>query len=199
MIQLITQIDKSAMLTKRDLKAAFHHISVHSYNYWLLVFEWNEQYFMNMFLFFELRTAPRIFNLFAETLHWVFEMLYKWNVTHYLDDFLFIFLSHTDISSIFAQFDNVFTEFELTKAIKKDSNDCVIVHLELNLTSRECKFVFSSIKSNVLLMSSSIYSHHLQSHFSCLNQHSISCFIAVKLFFSIAHFCAIFSLKFVVF
>src|SRR5436305_9925031 len=101
-------------------------------------------------------------------------------------------------SSSFFLLTQVLAEFELTKVTEKDSNDCVVIHLELNLTLRECKFAFSSIKSNVLLMSSSIYSHHLQSHFSCSNRHSISCLTAVKLSFLITHFCAIFSLKFVI-
>jgi hypothetical protein len=60
-----------------------------------------------MFLPFGLRTAPRIFNLFAEALHWIFATLYGWNLTHYLDDFLFVFPPGTDISPISKQFDEV--------------------------------------------------------------------------------------------
>jgi hypothetical protein len=55
----------------------------------ITTFEWNRQFFVDMLHPFGLRTAPRIFNLFAEALHWVFETLYEWNLMHYLDDFLF--------------------------------------------------------------------------------------------------------------
>ena len=82
-----------------------------------------------MFLPFGLRTAPRIFNLFAEALHWVFETLHEWNVTYYLDDFLFSFPPHTDISTVSAQFNDVLAKFGLTKATEKDSDGCVVVHL----------------------------------------------------------------------
>ena len=82
-----------------------------------------------MFLPFDLRIAPHIFNLFAEALHWIFETLHEWNVTHYLDDFLFVFPSHTEISIVSIQFDVILEEFGLTKAIEKDSNDYVVVHL----------------------------------------------------------------------
>jgi hypothetical protein len=56
-------------MMKRDLKAAFRHIPINPYDYWLLLFEWNGQFFVDTFLPFGLRTAPRIFNLFAEALH----------------------------------------------------------------------------------------------------------------------------------
>src|SRR5436190_21461885 len=107
-------------MMKRDLKAAFRHIQ-------LLLFEWNGQFFVDMFLPFSLRTAPRIFNLFAEALHWVFETLHEWNVTYYLDDFLFSFPPHTDISTVSAQFNDVLAKFGLTKATEKDSDGCVVV------------------------------------------------------------------------
>jgi len=84
---------------------------------------------VDIFLTFDLRTAPRIFNLFAEALHWIFETLHEWNVTHYLDDFLFVFPPNTDITAIVVQFDDVLVEFGLTKATEKDSDDCVIMHL----------------------------------------------------------------------
>lgn len=134
-IQLVAQAGKGAVMMKRDLKAAFRHIPINPCDYWLLLFEWNGQFFVDMFLPFGLRTAPRIFNLFAEALHWIFETLYEWNVTHYLDDFLFVFPPHTEISSISAQFDDVLAEFGLTKAKEKDLNGCVVVHLGFEFDS----------------------------------------------------------------
>src|SRR5947207_8367685 len=54
---------------------------------------------------------------------------------HYLDDFLFIFFSYTEIFTISAQFDVILDEFDLTKAIEKDSNDCVVIHLGFEFDS----------------------------------------------------------------
>ena len=97
-IRLVAQAGRNAMMVKRDLKSAFRHIPINPCDYWLLIFEWQGKYYVDMFLPFGLRTAPRIFNLFAEALHWVFETLNEWNVTHYLDDFLFVFPSGTDLA-----------------------------------------------------------------------------------------------------
>ena len=56
-------------MIKRDLKSAFRHIPIAVSDYWLLIFEWEGQYYIDMCLPFDLRTAPRIFNLFAEVIH----------------------------------------------------------------------------------------------------------------------------------
>lgn len=76
-----------------------------------------------------LRTAPRIFNLFAEALHWVLETLHEWNVTHYLDDFLCIFPPNSNTESYSVQFDETLSAFGLTKAVTKDTDGCVVIHL----------------------------------------------------------------------
>ena len=99
-----------------------------------------------MFLPFDLRTAPRIFNLFAEALYWIFETLYEWNVIYYLDDFLFMFSSKIDITIVFTQFDDVLAEFDLTKAIEKNSDNCIIMHLEFEFDSECMQVHFPSNK-----------------------------------------------------
>src|SRR5579859_7787171 len=122
-------------MMKRDLKAAFCHIPISPCDYWLLLFEWQGRYYVDMFLPFGLRTAPRIFNLFAEALHWVFETLNEWNVTHSLDDFLFVFPLGADITPISAELDCVLAKMGFSKAAEKDSNGCVVVHLGFEFDS----------------------------------------------------------------
>jgi len=56
-----------------------------------------------------------------ESLHWDFKTLHEWNVTHYLDDFLFVFPPDIDITAISVQFDKVLADFGLTKANEKDA------------------------------------------------------------------------------
>jgi hypothetical protein len=97
-IQLVANAGRGAVIMKRDLKSAFRHVPVSPSDHWLLIFEWQGKYYFDIFLPFGLRTAPRIFNLFSEALHWVFETTFRWNLTHYLDDFLFVFPPGTDIS-----------------------------------------------------------------------------------------------------
>jgi hypothetical protein len=78
-IRLVARAGRGAVMMKRDLKSAFRHVPVSSSDHWLLIFEWQGKYYVDMFLPFGLRTAPRIFNLFSEALHWVFETLQGWN------------------------------------------------------------------------------------------------------------------------
>jgi len=115
-IRLVAQAGKGAVMMKHDLKSVFRHVPIHPCDYWLLIFEWNGKFFVDMFLPFGLRTAPRIFNLFAEALHWVFETLLEWNCTHYLDDFLFVFPPGTDITIPSLEFDSILAKFGLSKA-----------------------------------------------------------------------------------
>ena len=134
-IRLVAQAGKGAVMMKRDLKSAFRHVPIDPCDYWLLMFEWQGKFYVDMFLPFGLRTAPRIFNLFAEALHWIFDTLHEWNVTHYLDDFLFVFPPGTDLSPHSLQFDQVLSSFGLSKAAEKDSNGCVVVHLGFEFNS----------------------------------------------------------------
>ena len=116
-------------MMKRDLKSAFRHIPISPQDHWLLVFEWRGQYYVDMFLPFGLRTAPRIFNLFAEAIHWVLEQLHAWSLTHYLDDFLAVFPPKEQIAPHSATFDAVLHEMGLTKAAEKDMQGTTVIHL----------------------------------------------------------------------
>ena len=122
-------------MMKRDLKSAFRHIPVSPADYWLLIFEWQGKFYMDLFLPFGLRTAPRIFNLFSEALHWVFETCFCWNLTHYLDDFLFVFPPGTNVDGLFTQYDTVLATFGLSPAPEKDMNGQVVTHLGFELDS----------------------------------------------------------------
>ena len=97
-----------------------------------------------MFLPFGLRTAPRIFNLFSESIHWILETYYGWSVTHYLDDFLAVFPPDTDFTVPSAQFDTVLDTFGFTKAPDKDESGCVVTHLgfELDTMKMEVRLVY---------------------------------------------------------
>ena len=134
-IRLVAQAGKGAVMMKCDLKSAFRHVPIHPCDYWLLIFEWNGKFFVDMFLPFGLHTAPRIFNLFAEALHWVFETLFEWNCTHYLDDFLFVFPPGTDTIIPSLEFDSILAKFGLSKAVEKDSAGCVVIHLGFEFDS----------------------------------------------------------------
>jgi hypothetical protein len=146
-----------------------------------------------MFLPFRLRTAPQIFNLFAEALHWVFETLFEWNCTHYLDNFLLIFPPGTDIASISSDFDHVLAKFGLSKAAEKDSNSCVVIHLGFEFTPRRCKYDSLNLKSNELSTPSTLYWPHPVSYSQTSYPPSGSYLIVAKSFHLAVHSSATFS------
>ena len=80
-----------AIHVKRDLADAFRHIPIHLVDWWLFGCEWRGKFFQQQCLPFVLRTAPRIFNFFAEALHCILDSRSSAAITHYLYDFLPVF------------------------------------------------------------------------------------------------------------
>ena len=87
-VDLLLRLGPGTIMHKRDLKDAFRKIPVSPYDYWLLIFEWQGKHYVDIFLPFGLATAPCLFNLFAEGLHWILEHVFSQSLVHYLDDFL---------------------------------------------------------------------------------------------------------------
>ena len=94
-IAAVQQLGRGCTMIKRDFESAFRHIPVSPYDSPLLGFHWENKFYAERFLPFGLRTAPYLFNLFAEVFHWILEdQLRKQNIAaqiiHYLDDFLIV-------------------------------------------------------------------------------------------------------------
>lgn len=88
---LVRQAGRGCYIFKRDLKDAFRMIPVAPEQRWLLGFTWEDRLYHENVLPFGLGTAPFIFNLVAEGLHWVLQSWLQWELlVHYLDDFILI-------------------------------------------------------------------------------------------------------------
>jgi len=61
---------------------------------------------------------------------------------HYLDDFLFVFKSQIDLSSITCRYNEILAIIDLTAAPEKDMNDIIVTHL---------RFEFDSLKMEIRL------------------------------------------------
>ena len=68
-IEAIQAFGQNCVLLKRDFESAFRHIPVSPLDIPLLGFHWQDSYYAEQFLPFGLRTAPYLFNLFAEAFH----------------------------------------------------------------------------------------------------------------------------------
>ena len=67
----LCDVDQNAVLIKRDLIDVFRHVSIATSDHWLLEFFWEDKYWIDRFLFFNLRTSSYLFNLFAKDLCWM--------------------------------------------------------------------------------------------------------------------------------
>ena len=82
-------------------------------------------------------TLHHICNLFSEALHWIFETLLGWNLTHYLDDFLFVFEPDSDPLSNAERYNNILTIMGLSRAPEKDMDEHIVIHLGFKIDSEK--------------------------------------------------------------
>ncbi len=80
-----------SLMVKLYLEQAFHQIPVCPEDWHLLGFTWAGKFYYNLVVCFGLCSAPYIFNLFAEALHWIIQHHIPAHIQHYLNDFLGIF------------------------------------------------------------------------------------------------------------
>ena len=73
-----------------------------------------------MFLPFDLRTSPQIYNLFAEGIHWTLKHTLNWTLSCYVDDFLTIFPTSTNLSKESLKFDAICQDFGFSTEPAKD-------------------------------------------------------------------------------
>src|SRR5882672_4986300 len=82
---------QGSLISKLDLKDTYRHIPVCSTDWNLLGFHWVGKFFYPVILMFGGKSAPYIFNLFAEVLHWIVQHHIPAQLRHYLNNFLPIF------------------------------------------------------------------------------------------------------------
>ena len=118
-----------SLIVKRDLKDAFCHIPLLPLDLWLFGFFW-DQFYPELCLPFGLRTAPFIFNLFAEGVHWCCKSLFRdgghdiFELHHYLNDFVFVFPpSSPNSAPVVSCFERLLVELGFLLNVFKSSED----------------------------------------------------------------------------
>ena len=86
---------RGTLLTKIDIKSAFHLLPVNPADCHLLVMRWKQQLYIDTCLPFGLRSAPKLFNVLADLLSWILEQQGVSPIMHYLDDFLTLAPPHS--------------------------------------------------------------------------------------------------------
>ena len=89
-VKLLSHFGPSALMAKVDLKSAFRIIPVARHDWELLGLFWRGNYYIDTCLPFGLRSAPFLFNQFADALHWILANNYNLHLIHYLDDYFIV-------------------------------------------------------------------------------------------------------------
>ena len=89
-ISYILALGWQTQLVKINLKDVYHILPIHPGDRQLLGTDWEGQVYVDLCLPFGLRSAPKIFTAFADTLEWVLHHCRVRHLIHYLDDFLIL-------------------------------------------------------------------------------------------------------------
>ena len=89
-VGLLHTYGTGAIMAKSDLKSAIRMVPVRPADWDLLGMFCDGMYYVDTDLPFGLRSAPCLFNHFADALHWVLATNYHIDAVHYLDDFLLV-------------------------------------------------------------------------------------------------------------
>ena len=134
-LEALLDVGRGAYLVKRDLADAFRHIPVARADWWLLGFQWNNSYWMDIFLPFGLRTSSFIFDLFAKGINWIL-VVQNWLVLHYLDDFLAIVKTSEEASRYESAFDTLCDELGMRINASKGETGQICDFLGLTLDTQ---------------------------------------------------------------
>ena len=87
-VKLLLSLGKGARMAKVDLKSAFRMVPVRKQDWQYLGIKWRDKFYVDTCLSFGLRSAPYLFNQFADALEWILQENYglQWLI-HYLDDY----------------------------------------------------------------------------------------------------------------
>ena len=88
-IRLIKKFGRNSLFAKCDVKNAFRIIPISPLDYHLLLFQWNNKFYINSSLAMGCSTSCKIFESLSHGLQWIIQQKFADNVTHILDDFIF--------------------------------------------------------------------------------------------------------------
>jgi hypothetical protein len=138
---ILHKLGKGALLAKVDLKSAFRMVPVRREDWELLGIRWKQAFYIDTCLPFGLRSAPFLFNQFAEALQWILQNNYglHWLI-HYLDDYLIMApatpADSSDCQELLAVFLRVCKLLGIPVAMEKvDGPATIIIFLGLELDS----------------------------------------------------------------
>ena len=84
------ELGRETQMAKIDLKDAYRLAPIHPHDHYLLTVSWRGQAYVDHFLSFGLRSAPKIFTAVADALSWALYQRGIQHQLHYLIDLLLL-------------------------------------------------------------------------------------------------------------
>ena len=139
-VQTFIRQSREIILMKRDLTKTFRHISMIEIDWWLLNFFWENDYYYDRFLSFDLRIFFYIFDFLIKILHWIVLIVFHWVIIlHYLDDFFAILLSRVDSILYQKYIDDLCIKFEFKINHKKNICNIIVDFLDIEFDNEFIK------------------------------------------------------------
>ena len=178
-LNAISHSGRHSVIIKRDVKSAFRTIPIALHQQWLLGFTWAGIPYSEACLSFGLRTAPFLFNLFAEAFHWILQTFLLWVVFHYLDDFMTILPPSASTALITATKDDyrvISTELGIPPNDSKDQEGTTVDLLGIEVNTNTMMARLSDVKKaraielvTTVLEAGSVSLHRMQQVTGLLN------------------------------
>ena len=89
-IHILQSLGPGSFMTKTDPRTAFSLIPTQSVGWHLLGIHWQNQYYVDLYLPFGLRSAPYLFNQLSNSLEWILKHNYRLRHAWHILDYFFI-------------------------------------------------------------------------------------------------------------
>jgi hypothetical protein len=155
-IEHVLSLGTGCIIMKRDIEHAFRNIPVDAASSRYLGFRIGKTDYQELCLPFGLRTAPLIFNLFAEALHWTLDRQMSLQelcvcLEHYLDDFMFICSDRQTADYAAAAYIWVTDRLGVPRKTAKDEIGTAVVILGFLLDTERLELRLSDEKRDLLV------------------------------------------------
>ena len=142
-IRILKSLGPGSFMAKTDLKSAFRLIPVHPEDWHLLGIYWQQQYYVDLYLPFGLRSAPFLFNQLSDALEWVLKHNYGLqHVLHILDNFFIAEPSRLQCLSSFSKLLRFFMSIKAPVVASKTLGPSQVLEfmgIELDSTRMEAR------------------------------------------------------------
>ena len=157
-VSLLTSVGRGCFIVKADIESAFRIIPIHPSDYHLLGFSFQGHYFYDRCLPMGCSISCQVFEQFSCALQWILQTKFHVeNMTHILDDFIFLSPSRS-LCNLYLQQFFAMAEF-LSIPVKRCKtvlpSTCVVVHgIEVDTLQMQARLPRDKLEAAIKLVQS---------------------------------------------